>query len=158
MKENQDDLNIDINLNILCESDNPYEFSLNNFVDKNGRQKHLKYKNEEFASLMEQQGLIRVNGFKCSVEKFGLEVYNNGGWLKYLSDIKEKQIELELKQKEKEQLEIKLSKSNIEANKLNKKIAKTNEKNEKNNKITTWINIIIGIINISLLLWQILRT
>ena len=27
----------------------------------------------------------------------------------------------------------------------------------KNNKITTWINILIGIINIGLLIWQVLK-
>lgn len=59
--------------------------------------------------------------------------------------------------KTKDNLEIELAKSNLEANRLNKKNAKQNEKNEKNNKIATWINVGIGIINIGLLIWQILK-
>ena len=57
----------------------------------------------------------------------------------------------------KDKLEIDLANSNLEANKLNKKIAKNNAKNEKKNRISTWINIGIGIINVGLLIWQILK-
>ncbi|MBA0885145.1 hypothetical protein [Flavobacterium undicola] len=64
---------------------------------------------------------------------------------------------IEEKKIKKEKFEIKLAESNLAANKLNKKIAKQNLKNEKNNKITTWINILIGIINIGLLIWQVLK-
>ena len=46
-----------------------------------------------------------------------------------------------------ENIELKLAESNIKANKLNKKVAKRN-KNE------TIINIIIGLINIGILIWQ----
>ncbi len=108
MNEHQDDLNIDKNLKILCESDNPYEFNLDNFIDKNGRQMHLKHKHEEFASLMERQGLIRVNGYRCSIEKFGLEVFNSGGWLQHLSGLEKQKTELELKTQEKETLDIEI--------------------------------------------------
>lgn len=59
--------------------------------------------------------------------------------------------------KVREDLELTLAKSNLEANELNKKIAKQNAKNENQNKISTWINIVIGIINIGLLIWQILK-
>lgn len=58
---------------------------------------------------------------------------------------------------EKENLELELAKSNIEANILNKKMAKLNAKNEKRNQITTWINIGIGLINIGILIWQIIK-
>ena len=104
------DIDIDRNLKILCASENPYEFDLSNFIDKNGRQIHLKKRHEEFASLMEEKGLIRVNGFKCAVKKFGLEVFKYGGWLKYISDQEKQENELELKQRENENLdsEIKL--------------------------------------------------
>jgi len=108
MTEHQDDINIDINLKILCESDNPYEFILNKFTDKKGRPIHLKQRHEEFASLMEREGLIRVTGSRCSVEKFGLEVFNSGGWLKHLSNKEKQQTELELKSQEKESLDIEI--------------------------------------------------
>lgn len=54
-------------------------------------------------------------------------------------------------------LEIDLAKSNLQANKLNKKIANQNEKNEKFNKYSTIINISIGVLNAGLLVWQILK-
>ena len=57
----------------------------------------------------------------------------------------------------KESFEFELAESNLAANKLNKKIAKQNLRNEKKNRITTWINIVIGIINIALLVWQIVK-
>jgi hypothetical protein len=54
-------------------------------------------------------------------------------------------------------VEIKLAESNLEANNLNKSIAKKNEKNEKFNKWTTIANIIVGLVNVGLLVWQILK-
>lgn len=48
-------------------------------------------------------------------------------------------------------LEYDLAKSNIEANKLNKK-------NEKRVRKMTWINIAIGVANLGLLVWQILKS
>lgn len=64
---------------------------------------------------------------------------------------------IEEKKIKKEEFEFELAKSNLAANKLNKKIAKRNLKNEKNNKVTTWINIVLGIINIGLLIWQVIK-
>ncbi|WP_299255310.1 hypothetical protein [uncultured Lacinutrix sp.] len=114
MTEHQNDINIDVNLKILCESDNPYEFDLKNFVDEKGRQIHLRHRYQEFASLMEREGLIRTSVHRCSVEKFGLKVFNSGGWLEYLSNQEKQETELELKIQEKEILdtEIKLLQKN----------------------------------------------
>ena len=67
-------------------------------------------------------------------------------------------VETNNRNKLKDTLEIDLAKSNLEANELNKKIAKQNAKNEKKNRITTWINIGIGIINVGLLIWQIIKS
>lgn len=64
---------------------------------------------------------------------------------------------IEEKKIKKEEFEFELAKSNLAANKLNQKIAKPNLKNEKNNKVTTWINIVLGIINIDLLIWQVIK-
>lgn len=50
-------------------------------------------------------------------------------------------------EKDFKQLEFDLAKSNIKANKLNEKVA-------KRNKRETIINIIIGLINIGILIWQ----
>ena len=60
------------------------------------------------------------------------------------------------KQSERENLELELAKSNLEANELNKKNAEQNKRNEKSNRIGMWINILIGIINLGLIVWQIL--
>ncbi|MBF8150701.1 hypothetical protein ITJ86_12385 [Winogradskyella sp. F6397] len=106
MTEHKDDLDIERNLKILCESDNPYEFEITNFENEKGRKLHSKYNSELFASLMEQKGLIRVNGYRCSVKKFGLDVFNSGGWIKYISDQEKQETELELKIQEKEALEL----------------------------------------------------
>lgn len=86
------------------------------------------------------------------------EIINYGGWVKHIIDIENKKIELDNRNIIKENLEIALAKSNLEANKLNKKIADRNKKNEKQNRISTWINIGIGIINVCLLVWQISKT
>jgi hypothetical protein len=129
MTEHQDDLNIETNLKIICESKNPYEFDLSNFVDKKGRQIHLKHRHEEFASLMEQQGLIRINGSRCSVEKFGLKVFKSGGWLKYLSDLEKNHTELELKKLEKEELELELLKHQNKIKDKEREIIKLTAKN-----------------------------
>ena len=72
---------------------------------------------------------------------------------KYLEwlELESKKLDDELKkEKELKSLEIKLAKSNLKANKLNKKIA-------ERNKRETVINIILGAINIGLLIWQILK-
>ena len=58
---------------------------------------------------------------------------------------------------EKSIIELKLTESNIEANRLNESIAKKNEESEKFNKYSTISNIIIGLLNIGILVWQILK-
>lgn len=79
---------------------------------------------------------------------------NGGGFLK----IENENNESIKKNLDRENLELELAKSNLEANTLNKKIAKKNEKNEKKNQMMTWINIIIGILNLGILVWQTLKT
>lgn len=61
------------------------------------------------------------------------------------------------KTKEDESWAIRLAKSNIEANELQKTIALKNESDRKANKTYTWINIGIGIINLVLLAIQLLK-
>lgn len=80
--------------------------------------------------------------------------FQRKGGFKNLFQVELKRIE----RKEKiEKLETDLAISTIEANKLNKEIADKNEKNEKQNKIERCINIFIGVLNVFLLLWQILK-
>jgi ERCC4-related helicase len=105
MIEHQDDLDIDRNLNLLCESNNTSQFCLTNFINKNGKQMHTSNESKKFAELMVREGLIRVFGDFCSLERFGLSVFKKGGWLKYLSNQEKEKTELELKTQEKELLD-----------------------------------------------------
>lgn len=117
MTEHQDDIDIDRNLKILCESKNTTEFDLTDFIDKNGRQMYSSNESKAFADLMQREGLIRVFGDFCALEKFGLKVCNSGGWLKYLSDKEKQETELELKTQEKDKLDLEiksLQKENFE--------------------------------------------
>lgn len=58
------------------------------------------------------------------------------------------------KLEEDESWQIKLAKSNIESNELQKKIAEENAKKEKRNEIATWINVAVGLINLAIIIWQ----
>lgn len=80
------------------------------------------------------------------ISEKGLEISKKGGWLKHLEN---KKIE-EINRKKIEKTELKLAKSNIRANELNEKVAKRNKRD-------TIINIILGIINIGILIWQSLK-
>lgn len=106
MTVHQDDIDINRNLKILCESQNTTEFDMTNFINKHGRQMHSSNESKKFAELMVRERLIRVFGDFCALEKFGFEVCKNGGWLKHLSDKEKQETELELKSKEKDKLDL----------------------------------------------------
>ncbi len=155
MLENLDKL-IDKNLNLLFESKTNSVMRID-FIDLNNKQIR---DSKRLAKIMDSKGLINLEytkKFRCDLTEFGFEVSNYGGWLKYSNDKTNQEQQIKSENQEKEELEFKLAKSNLEANKLNAKIAKQNKKNEKSNKITTWINIGVGIVNIALLIWQILK-
>jgi hypothetical protein len=89
---------------------------------------------------------VTIFGGNSPAETFGeisAKIEFNG--IKYLDNL------------EKEIIELKLAESNIKANELNKTIAEQNEKNEKFNKFSTIANILIGLLNVCLLIWQILK-
>ena len=90
-----------------------------------------KYKVCDCVSSMDMLN-VRVNEYTPQFK-------NLGGFKKLYADLK--------KQEKREELEFELAESNIQANKLNKKIAKRNKKE-------TIINIVIGLINIGILIWQ----
>ena len=71
--------------------------------------------------------------------EYTLQFKNLGGFKQVYADFK--------KQEKRENLEFELAESNIRANELNIKVA-------KRNKRETIINIIIGLINIGILIWQ----
>ena len=156
MIDNIDEL-IDKNLKIIYDSDKK-SVMRTDFVKLNDRK---MFESQRLAELMDEKNLINLEyskKYRCDLTEFGLEVSKVGGWLEYLKIKSKADKQLENEIKEREKLENDLAKSNLEANKLNKKIAKQNQKNEKFNKITTWINVAIGLINIGLLVWQILKS
>jgi hypothetical protein len=79
----------------------------------------------------------------------------DGSLSKYRSINAESKAQEQAKVDMKEQLETELAKSNIEANKLNAKIAEQNSQNESKNRIAMWVNISIGALNIVLIAIQI---
>jgi len=106
----QDDINIDRNLKILCESKDTMKFEVTNFTNEKGVKMYSDFESKAFANLMKNKGLIRIHGDYCSLECFGYDVFNSGGWLRYLSDKNKKEtelesLELELKKLQKEKLE-----------------------------------------------------
>jgi hypothetical protein len=100
-------------------------------------------------------GDIRISEYNCLIIPDGrTKSFLASGGFTEMERISKVQSEKDV---EKENLELELARSNIEANKLNKKVARQNAKNEKRNQISTWINIGIGILNIVILIWQILK-
>lgn len=146
---------IDFNLNLLKEGMDIRPLELKNTNEETlNDEKSLALFNK-----MISESLIFTDQFKrIQLSTRAYEIINIGGWLKYITDIENENIETENRNKLKDTLEIDLAKSNLKANELNKKIAKQNTKNEKKNRISTWVNIGIGIINIGLLIWQIIRS
>ena len=155
MQENINEL-IDINLKLLSESQGGKLFHID-FVDENS--KRLK-DSQRFSEILVKKGLVDLEPTKRmrgDITEYGFNIAKNGGWLNYLERKAEQEKQVKKEDKEKENLEFELAKSNLEANNLNKKIAKQNEKNQKNNRIATWINVSVGVINVGLLVWQILK-
>jgi len=98
--------------------------------------------------ILEKPELIkRIENFLDNdlIQPTGLinDFLNNGGFSKLEKQKKEKLIDI----KKLKDLEYKLAKSNIRANEINEKVA-------KRNKRETIINIILGLINIGLIIWQ----
>lgn len=103
---------------------------------------------------------ILVNELKL-IDDLDIQLYRiNLKGLNFSSfkEIEEKELAKTKASELKEKLEIDLANSNIEANILNREIAEQNTKNQKRNNISTWVNIAIGILNFSALLWQIIKS
>jgi hypothetical protein len=98
--------------------------------------------------------IIMTNDASLIIPNIGTKIFLEKGGYKALEKIEKNKAENDL---QKENLETELAISNIKSNKLTRKIAKQNIKNEKQNQLVTRINIGIGIINIGLLIWQILK-
>ena len=118
---------------------------------------------EYFLSIIKEYDCAKVNearnvdnGINVERSEQTAKFWKNGGFASVFKELQNK-LNLKRKSEQKEQIELELAKSNLEANELNKKIAKHNSKNEKNNRIYMWINIFIGVLNAILLAWSILK-
>lgn len=116
-----------------------------------------KYDCERIATYMENHGLIDWDVERVHLTEFGENVIKHGNWLSVQEKQKKREEEISNSAKEKERLELDLAKSNLEANRINAIEAKRNQRDRKHNRITTWINIAIGILNFGILIWQILK-
>lgn len=82
---------IDRNLKLLCQSNTG--FYRTDFVDHENR-KVAGIRSERFANKLLTLKLITLNGYRCEPTEFGLEVYNNGGWLEYLKSKELSKVEI----------------------------------------------------------------
>ena len=147
---------IEVNLKLLSEVNRNSMF-FDDFVDCEGNELHNTFRTDFFASEMEKRNLISITNYICFITEFGLNIVERGGWNKYLIETKKEEKALQEQKSIRDKLELDLAKSNLEANELNRKIAKQNKENERKNRVSTWINVGIGFINILLLIWQILK-
>ena len=91
---------------------------------------------------LEREGFIKQKDRNTyDLTEKGQKAVDLGGYEKFKEEI-------EGKEAEKEQLEIDLAKSNIEANRINRK-------NAKFNRYAIIVNLILGALNVVLLIWQI---
>lgn len=89
MSENKYDKLININLNIIGNKSSHSEF-YNNFQDERGNElEYYEIHPKTIANEMYLHDLIDMNGENCILTRKGIEIFNNGGWLKYLEVLKE---------------------------------------------------------------------
>lgn len=94
---------------------------------------------------------------KATLLPSGERACESNGWIEYLKIKRQIDTLKQFSQAQKEDLEIELAKSNIEANKLNARIANQNEKDRKRNRIFLIINAVFAIINILIAALQLLK-
>lgn len=97
---------------------------------------------------IDEIAVVNINEDTAIIRSTGMTqtFLDQGGFVQVSLDEKNEEIE----SKERANIEFELAKSNIEANRLNIKVAKRNKKE-------TVINIILGLINIGILIWQLLK-
>ena len=82
MFENIDEL-IEVNLKLLYASKSQFMMRIN-FKDEFG----FNLKNSKvFAEVMNNKGLVKLEetqGFRCDLTELGKQIYENGGWNKYI--------------------------------------------------------------------------
>jgi hypothetical protein len=85
MFKNIDEL-IDVNLKLLYTSKSQFMMRIN-FKDEFGY--NLK-NTKKFSEILDSKGLVKLEssqGFRCDLTNFGRQVFENGGWMQYISTI-----------------------------------------------------------------------
>lgn len=133
---------------------------LNDMENKNTQEEIIKFLKAKKISNMEQIAKQVGETWHSGIFKYTLESLVDHGLIKstkpkvYMITPKGEEFESFDKLYEDKDWQIKLAKSNIEANELQKTIATKNEKKGKRNEVAMWLNIAIGIANAILLAWQ----
>ncbi|MBF4470669.1 MULTISPECIES: hypothetical protein [Flavobacterium] len=85
MFENIDEL-IEVNMKLLYASKSQYMMRIN-FKDEYG----FNLKNSKaFADILVKKGLVLLEssqGFRCDLTDLGKQIYENGGWIKYMQTV-----------------------------------------------------------------------
>jgi hypothetical protein len=85
MFKNIDEL-IDVNLKLLYTSKSQFMMRIN-FKDEFGY--NLK-NTKKFSEILDSKGLVKLEssqGFRCDLTDFGRHVFENGGWMQYISTL-----------------------------------------------------------------------
>lgn len=85
MFKNIDEL-IDVNLKLLYTSKSQFMMRIN-FKDEFGY--NLK-NTKKFSEILDSKGLVKLEasqGFRCDLTDFGRHVFENGGWMLYISTV-----------------------------------------------------------------------
>lgn len=146
---------IDNNLKIISGSKLSYS-NIYDLVDKDGYG-YTTFDAEIFADKMVNKLLIERHGDRISLTEIGKDIISKGGWLAHLDRLVESKAKQQIKLDQRELLETELAKSNIEANKLNAKIAEQNRKDRRLNKIFLIINVVFMALNMLVAVLQLMK-
>ena len=150
---------------------NKTELSYNEWIDanmenicnhKSGRIKYVntnnkspnKVETDKIAQELSLLDLADANAMSATLRPLGEHVCKVGGWLRHLEIEQQVDTLKKFNQTQKEELEIELAKSNIEANRLNARIAERNGRDSRFNKIFLIINAVFAAINVLILILQ----
>lgn len=132
-----------------------YDFKDNEIITET-KDKERKLEFSRLLSIIENYDAAKITRGEANWDiieaNINTQIIKSDGGFK---SIFQKELGKTKKLEEKEQLEIDLTKSNLEANELNKLIAAKNHRNERKNAIGMWVNISIGVLNIVLIAIQI---
>lgn len=129
--------NIDLNLKLLFRQ-KQHKLYLSDFQNVENEH-YMLHDLEVFADEMVDSDLIRRNKEVCTLTKFGIQVSESGGWLKYLSESEKQYDEENQIEDHKNQLEIQI----LELQKDKFEFEKSNRKKDEEIKNLTQKNLVL---------------